>query len=365
MSTLDPLSDFYLPGPAARDNDAERDAANLPLPRRTEATEEWDREQYDGEESDWEESDEAQAFKGDPDTGFVDDIESDFDDDFDADLDDDIRNSPVTVDERNSHTPADSQVRHQRPAAGMAEQNHAYLRGNLIVAAVFAMALVALGWYLLQPQTLPIKQVGIEGEFRELSRQELQRLVVEQLQGGFFSVDVDALRRALTANPWVREVQVQRVWPDTLKITVHEQVPIARWKDQGLVSSEGDYFEPHSTSVFTQLPQLNGPAGLQPQLAQRLQQLQIALKPLQMQVAELTLSQRRAWSFTTRGDLQVVLGRDDFDERLQRFIDLVPSSLGERLVNALYIDMRYTNGFAVRFDDDADKSGGESEQDAA
>ncbi|MCS3902257.1 cell division protein FtsQ [Methylohalomonas lacus] len=319
MSTLDPLSDFHLPGPAARDDDHDRDTADLHLRGRDDAA---PATQADASAEVPEHDFEAAAAM------------DDFDDVADGAADTDV-DSAVDVDGG-------------APVAAAGSR-----RGSLATAALIAAGLIGLGWYLAQPETLPIKQVSVEGEFRELSRQELQALVSNELQGGFFSVDVSAIRNALTANAWVSDVQVQRVWPDALKIAVREQVPLARWNDTGLVNAAGDYFEPQSVSGFSDLPQINGPAGQQAQLSERLQELQQTLGELQLAVRELNLSERRAWSFTTTGGLHVVLGRQDFDTRLQRFVELVATSLGERLDSAAYIDMRYTNGFAVRFNDAA------------
>ncbi len=301
MSTLDPLSDFRLPGPAAREADAEPEA--MPL---------HDDLEQAGEEA-----------GADP---------------------------VMTPRPRRSQRRQPAAEQETAAAATVATEKRGSRGGNLLLALLLLAGMIAGGWYLVQPQTLPIRQVNIEGEFLQLSRAELQQLVLRELHGGFFSMDVTALRDAVTASPWVHDVQVQRVWPDTLKVSVHEQTALARWGEKGLVNGQGEYFEPAMSSAPADLPQLAGPAGTQAQLARRLQQLQEVLSPLSLSVQTLTLSDRRAWSFTTAAGLEVVLGREDFDARLNRFAELVPASLGERLSEASYIDMRYTNGFAVRFD---------------
>jgi cell division protein FtsQ len=224
--------------------------------------------------------------------------------------------------------------------------------GHILATVLIMIGLTAGGIYLLQPDTLPIRQVQIEGEFRQLSQRELQAIVLEHLRGGFFSVNVVAVRDAVRAEPWVREVWVQRVWPDALQVSVREQVAVARWGETGFISSDGDYFEPSGARLpDNSLPLLIGPEGAQAQMAAKLDLAQELLVSLGLHVVRLEVSDRRAWSFTTATGLEVVLGRDDFERRLRRFVDLVPRSLGERLDEAAYVDMRYTNGFAVRFNE--------------
>lgn len=226
--------------------------------------------------------------------------------------------------------------------------------GQLLTALMIMLAMLAGASYLLRPDTLPIQQVRIEGEFRQLSQAELQAIVTEHLRGGFFSVDMVAVRDAVRAEPWVREVWVQRVWPDALLLSVREQVAVARWGETGLIGSDGDYFQPAAASLPAHLPLLIGPEGSQELMAVKLERAQEVLAPLGLRLERLEVSDRRAWSFVTTTGLEVILGRDDFEQRLQRFVDLVPRSLGDRLSEAAYVDMRYTNGFAVRFN----KTGG-------
>lgn len=301
MSTLDSLADFYLPGPAARQDEPEPEA--MPL--------------HDSEATD--------TIVG--------------------------AAEPVAASRQHVAEQRRSGL-DETPATDDAPTGRRGGRGNLVMALLLLVGMVATGWYLAQPQTLPIKRVNIEGEFVQLSRSELQQLVTAELHGGFFSMDVAALRDAVTASPWVRDVSVQRVWPDTLQVSVREQTAVARWRNSGLVNGQGHYFQPDMRTAPADLPVLQGPAGTQAQLARRLQQLQEVVASLGMHVSNLSLSERRAWSLKTDSGLEVVFGRQAFDKRLARFAELVPATLGDRLGEARHIDMRYTNGFAVRFQAD-------------
>jgi cell division protein FtsQ len=45
----------------------------------------------------------------------------------------------------------------------------------------------------------------------------------------------------------------------------------------------------------------------------------------------------------------VILGRNDVDNRIKRFTGVVLGSLHEELDRVEQIDLRYTNGFAIRW----------------
>ena len=115
---------------------------------------------------------------------------------------------------------------------------------------------------MLNPNTLPIKHVKVDGVFNRLSQTEVKKNVVENIQGGFFNIDVDKVRVALLNMPWVRDVTVKRVWPDSLKVVVSEQVPSARWGDLGLLNELGEFFSPDDMTITNDLPFLWVTIGL-------------------------------------------------------------------------------------------------------
>jgi cell division protein FtsQ len=202
---------------------------------------------------------------------------------------------------------------------------------------------------LLNPETLPIKQVRIEGEFFRLSPNKLKAIVTDKVRGGFFNLDVDAVRNVLLANPWVRDVTVQRVWPDSLRVSVLEQVAVARWGQDGLLNSDGEYFSPEPETFPAELPELHGPHGTEIILLNQFYKIQKSISGIGIKIKYLTLSDRRAWQFVLENGIQVILGRKDFDLRLERFINFVPFGLTGKLSQTELVDMRYTNGFSVRW----------------
>jgi len=224
---------------------------------------------------------------------------------------------------------------------------------ELIFAVMFTAFLVWAGFYLLNPATLPIKQVRIEGEFRNLSTTALQDLARPKVTGGFFNIDVSAVRNTLLTEPWVRDVSVHRVWPDSLQVFVTEQVAVARWKDTGLLNRSSQLFIPDRASIPSGLPVLDGPEGSQAMMLEKYFYLQNHLAPLAIQVSILRLDERRAWMFESTEGLLVVIGRKDFDERVTRFVELIPGNLGAKIHDAEMIDMRYPNGFSVRWKEGA------------
>jgi len=212
---------------------------------------------------------------------------------------------------------------------------------------LFTAFIVWSVYFLLDPGTLPIRQVRIEGEFSNLSAGKLHDLVNNSIHGNFFHLDVAAVRNALLADPWVHDVTVQRVWPDSIRVYVSEQIAVARWKDAGLLNKAGQYFVPARNTFPENLPQLEGPEGMQEMVLDKYFFLEQLLQTRGMSLDLLQLDERRAWMFRLGSGLRVMLGRENFEERAARFVNIVADGLGHRMTGAGYIDMRYPNGYAV------------------
>lgn len=232
------------------------------------------------------------------------------------------------------------------------EDNSTSRRTQLIGSGLAILIIALMVWggrYLSNPDTLPIKQVRVEGDFTRLSPIDLQQLVTDKVRGGFFNLNVDAVRDALLAEPWVSKVSVQRVWSDGLRVIVTEQVPVVRWGEKGLLNQSGEYFEPESETIPQNLPLLNGPEGSEVLLLKRFQEMQERVKEIKFTIVELTLDDRRAWSFRLANGINIILGRKQVSDRFQRFLDLIPTTVAGRIEQTAKVDMRYTNGFAVRW----------------
>jgi cell division protein FtsQ len=66
-----------------------------------------------------------------------------------------------------------------------------------------------------------------------------------------------------------------------------------------------------------------------------------------MRVAALRLDARGAWEMDLDSGVTVRLGRREVDERIERFIHTASQVIAHRLNEISYVDMRYSNGFAI------------------
>ena len=221
--------------------------------------------------------------------------------------------------------------------------------GAAILVLVLGLPSGFAVWYLAQPDTLPIRSVKVEGEFRYLAQQDVYEALGGLASGGFFNVDVRAVKLAAESLPWVDSASVRRAWPDTLRLDITEQVPLAKWGEHQVVNVRGDLFQPPIKGLPENLPRFIGPAGSGQMVAVNYQLLSKRLAEINLRISEITLTDRRAWQLRLANGLYLSLGRTVNNERLERFTSVYPKLLGEKIARIDSIDLRYTNGFAVRW----------------
>lgn len=230
------------------------------------------------------------------------------------------------------------------------------MRGSIrIVAWCLAIALVVLpvvgvlcGWFAAG--RWPVTQLTVQAEFKHVSADQIRAAVLPCLGRGFFALNLDAVQKAVAKLPWVESVEASKRWPDTLLLRVYERQPFARWNAQQLISRQGKVFTVPDAAGYKQLPDLYGPDDHLAEVVSFFADVQKAFTGTHLKIVGVTLTDRGSWSVTTDSGAQIVIGdRNQAGRRLRRFLDVYPQVAAGHDQSFEYADLRYTNGFAVKW----------------
>lgn len=241
-----------------------------------------------------------------------------------------------------------------------------HIAANVLIGvalAVFAFAALQL---LLRSPAFPLREVTLRAEPANAAKLEIEA-ALEGVGGNFFAADLAAIRARLEQVPWVRRVEVRRVWPDRVEVALEEHRALARWtltvegpQAGALVNRQGEVFSaPIDEAAAKALPLFAGPPGSEGEVARRYQRFAQLLGDLEESprpsLSAVMLSARHAWQLRLSSGLHIELGRDaaePVEARLARFVAVYPETLaklGRRVGTDLpRVDLRYPNGFAVR-----------------
>ncbi len=217
---------------------------------------------------------------------------------------------------------------------------------------------VASSRWVARLSIFDIKRIVVMGEVTHNNAVTLRANVAPRLSGTFFNMDLQRVRSAFEAVPWVRRAVVRREFPNRLEVVLQEHQAVAYWgrdSESRLINSFGEVFEANVGEVEQDLlPHLNGPEGQSVDVLAMYRALAPLFEQMDMPLDELELSVGGSWHVLLDSGAPIELGRGTVAEvaaRVQRFLKTltqVTSRYG-RQANALEsADLRHDNGYAIR-----------------
>lgn len=216
--------------------------------------------------------------------------------------------------------------------------------GGLFLVTVLALALWLAAPLFAGPA---LTRLTVSGRLQHVDPAAVRAAVAPAVGTGFFNTRVEAVSAAVKQLPWVADADVRREWPHTLHVEITEEAPVARWNADGLMDSQGKVFAHVHSNAYVALPQLTGREGDEQDVLAEFNTLANLVAPRGLVIAELDVDARGAATVLLNDGIEVRLGREDAAARLARFTAMALPALGARLTAVAYVDMRYTNGFAV------------------
>jgi cell division protein FtsQ len=222
--------------------------------------------------------------------------------------------------------------------------------GGLLLAVMIGGAWALVRW---DATLFPVRVIAVEGQVHDHSSRLLQQTISERLTGGMLTADLADLKEAADGVAWVAKSAVRRDWPDRLRVQVEEHRPLARWNHDGLVTADGVVFRPGTGSVPAGLPLLEGEDQRAPEVVQRYQRWRDDLMLIGHLIETLSVDARGAWRVELVNGLAIYLGTEAVEQRLARFI--ASATQLEAAGQPEVVDMRYSNGFAVKWTTNAEE----------
>ena len=158
---------------------------------------------------------------------------------------------------------ADTNTNQGKPASAKSGKSKTAVWGGvaflLFVIAGLVFGGLKANQYLQDEQQMPVQVIDFSGDYQHIDITKLERLIRKAQPGSFFALDVNEVFELVEAQPWVYRASVRKKWPNTLKIYLVEQQPVAQWNEDLLLNPYGDTF--NDEGVKLDLPRLYGPGG--------------------------------------------------------------------------------------------------------
>ncbi|GIX21688.1 MAG: hypothetical protein KatS3mg121_0471 [Gammaproteobacteria bacterium] len=227
--------------------------------------------------------------------------------------------------------------------------------GRGLRLAALLLVLAAAAGFAERAVPPPTWRVALVGVADPLQRAALLETLRAHLHGRFFTADLDRVRAALEAHPWLARVELYRRWPDRLLVRVAPRRPVARFNDTLALDAQGRPFTP--TALPEDLPRLAGPVDEAEAIWAKYTAWRAVLAAADLKLVGLRREARGAWTLHFADGLEAVLSDRDPEARLRRFVLAWRRLDAADRAAAARVDLRYSNGFAVRWRTDGAEPG--------
>ena len=215
------------------------------------------------------------------------------------------------------------------------------------------LLLIAAGYiWINRPENLTIQSVEVTGDLKYLNQDELQPIIEPFVSTNLYLLDAKNLETELEFNTWVYSASMTKLWPDKLRITIHEERPIAFWGEDSMLNEFGEIIDAQLPEKMGQLPILFSPEDNGRNMVENYLKVQEWTRDFPAKIVEFREDSRGSWQLKLASGLVVNIGRDQQEKRLRRFVIGYKEELVDQINKVHTVDLRYTNGFAVKWKSD-------------
>lgn len=262
-----------------------------------------------------------------------------------------------------SAPPADKRFRRSRVRPGSRRDSWRGRSLRLVLSGggVLLLLLMASGvtGYVLGSSTFTVRRITVSGNQR-LSTGQVQALLGHLVGSSMIAADIKAAKAKLQGYPWVDHVEIRRVFPDSVSVTLTEQQAVAvgqindtLWlidRTANVIDEYGPNYAEFDLPIVNGLTDGPGTMLIDEQRAEMLQRFLGSLQgrpDLVERVSEIDLKDPQNVVVVLKGDTAAVrLGREKFEERLSSYVELA-SALKDRVPDIDYVDVRYVPRLVV------------------
>ena len=223
-----------------------------------------------------------------------------------------------------------------------------FFRKLLILFLIFLVILMTIV-YVVSKTDKAISRVDVVSNdgLVYISKQGLIDNISKVSNKEWFDVDVESVENSLYAIKGVDYALVKKVWPSTLVIYLFDRKPIAYWNNNQILLENMVIITPEVFSFNGNLPYLESTdVEGRDYIFETYQNLNDIVKSNSLSILKVTYKGNQ-FKLLLSNDTQVILGSSKLQSRLELFLESYKKVKDYKSVE--YFDMRYSDGFTVKY----------------
>ena len=211
----------------------------------------------------------------------------------------------------------------------------------LVTPVVLVAGFYAAQWMMVR---WPITGIEVEGRLSVWTPEKIAEKVIWVKDQGFFTADLQTVHDVVAELPLLTNVVIRKKWPGTIVISAYEDVAMAAWNDDKLLSINGSLMAIPEGFDASNLAKIKSNAEYTDIAVRGFRKVQQMLSDMGVTVTELTISDTGSVDIVLSNHWQVAFGRRNFEERVRRLHRLLQKLPNQ---NVAMVDLRYGKGAAI------------------
>lgn len=222
---------------------------------------------------------------------------------------------------------------------------------RLAYLIVIVLLLIIFVCYVIEKSIVDLRKVSVltKGELNYISKAQIIEVLKPFQHKVWWEFDVSDIKKAFKKYPGIKEIKVQRRWPDHLIVELTEYQSRAYWKSYDeILLEDGDVIVPKYSAGILDLPVFYGSLENIKRIEECYQSMQKITSSYNYNIMDITY-QGGQWEIKFDMGVTVWLGEKEAQNKLMQLLQNYKSieiPQGQKLIS---VDMRYHNGFAVGF----------------
>jgi cell division protein FtsQ len=220
---------------------------------------------------------------------------------------------------------------------------------SLLLLSLTVLVMAALMSGMIKSDRWKISNVDLKAEFNRVTAEQIRVAIAATTERSFFNIKIEEIRSSILQIPWVQNVSILKKWPNTLIVTVIEHKAVAVWNSDKLLNLDGHIFEVDTLDSVESLPRIYGLDNLSSLILTKYLRFNELFKTTGLDITSATVSPRGGWNLNLSNGINVNLGTLQMDSKIIRLCETWVNLLKQNDQAPEYIDLRYSNGYAVKW----------------
>lgn len=225
----------------------------------------------------------------------------------------------------------------------------------LAVVVVAASAMIFSYNFLLSTDLFRLERIEVKGCERLTEKDVITTAGIGPAQN-LLALRTAAVADRIKKNPWVKEIEITRNFPNVLAVSITEKKPVAlakRMSDLYFIDGEGSVIKKLESGEDTDLPVLTGFSENAELVRKSIELLNFFAAetefPQARDIAEINGDEVQGLSIFLENGLCLQLGLDEYSSKLRKF-KLIMTDLGRRNIGSgfLLIDLHNPGAITVQ-----------------